>query len=566
VVPTYQRRSQVLACVQALDAQRFTASYEVVVVEDGSTDGTARALRELDLAVPLTVIEQENLGAAAARNRGAAAARGTLLLFLDDDMEADADLLYEHDRLHRAGANAVVGHIPLHPESPASPIADGVREWAEGRLKRLAAPDGELTLHDLLTGQLSLSRALFERVGGFDTNFTQAGSFGGEDLDLGYRLQLLGCRIVFAPLAVTWQRYVVSPERYLRQWCEAGRSDVAFARKHPERAADVVALAGTETRAARRVWRPLLGTPVVGSAMRAVLRLGAIHACRASAGPVAKRLIFLSRRLEHLQGVREAGGLPSRGPIVALAYHAIADLDGDPVLGPYAVPPDEFDAHLVALRQRGYRFVDLDEVKRTLSGRPRLGSRGVMLTFDDCTEDLLSAALPVLERHQAPAAAFAVSGSMGGTNHWDTSKGARTQRLLDAAQLRSLGTAGVEIGAHSQTHSVLTQVPEPQMRREILGSVSDLTAAGVPRPRAFAYPYGAHDHRVREAVRGSGLCLAFTVEPGRIEPSVDAYAVPRVEVLRGDGPTGLTLKVWLARTRPALVPILDRFLRKARGA
>ena len=104
IVPTHQRRERVVHNVEALAGQEL-ASFEAIVVVDGSTDGTAAALRELDLPFPLTVVEQDNQGAAEARNAGARAAVGEILLFLDDDMEAAPSLLAEHDRSHRAGAD-----------------------------------------------------------------------------------------------------------------------------------------------------------------------------------------------------------------------------------------------------------------------------------------------------------------------------------------------------------------------------------------------------------------------------------------------------------------------------
>src|SRR5439155_25515228 len=103
IIPTHQRRDIVVANVSALERQDCR-DFEVVVVVDGSTDGTATALRSLSPTFPLTVVEQDNLGAAQARNVGAARAAGDILVFLDDDMEADASLLREHDRPHRAGA------------------------------------------------------------------------------------------------------------------------------------------------------------------------------------------------------------------------------------------------------------------------------------------------------------------------------------------------------------------------------------------------------------------------------------------------------------------------------
>src|SRR4029077_18487233 len=118
VIPTYRRRDRVLRNVRAL-AEQSLSDFEAIVVDDGSDDGSAAALRGLETPFPLAVLEQENQGAAGARNVGARAARGEIPLFLDDDMEAAPSLLAEHDRSHLEGADLVVGDMPLHPASPA---------------------------------------------------------------------------------------------------------------------------------------------------------------------------------------------------------------------------------------------------------------------------------------------------------------------------------------------------------------------------------------------------------------------------------------------------------------
>ena len=101
VIPTYQRRDVVVSSVRALAGQEGAPPFEVVVVVDGSDDGSAEVLRALETPFPLSVVGQPNAGRPAACNRGASAAVGELLLFLDDDMEAHPCLLAEHERSHR---------------------------------------------------------------------------------------------------------------------------------------------------------------------------------------------------------------------------------------------------------------------------------------------------------------------------------------------------------------------------------------------------------------------------------------------------------------------------------
>ena len=92
VVSTYNRRDVVLRTARTLLQQEFPASeYEIIVVVDGATDGTAEALPELGERV--RVVEQANRGLAGARNTGARSACGELLIFLDEDMEGGPELV-----------------------------------------------------------------------------------------------------------------------------------------------------------------------------------------------------------------------------------------------------------------------------------------------------------------------------------------------------------------------------------------------------------------------------------------------------------------------------------------
>jgi len=93
-----------VATILALERQQHR-EFEAVVVVDGSTDGTAAALRALNPSFALTVIEQDNQGRAAAVNRGVRAAGEEIVLILDDDMEADPALLSEHQRSRLEGAD-----------------------------------------------------------------------------------------------------------------------------------------------------------------------------------------------------------------------------------------------------------------------------------------------------------------------------------------------------------------------------------------------------------------------------------------------------------------------------
>jgi glycosyltransferase involved in cell wall biosynthesis/peptidoglycan/xylan/chitin deacetylase (PgdA/CDA1 family) len=543
VIPTYQRRELVVASVQALARQTFEGAFEIVVVVDGSTDGSADALRALDVPVPVMVLEQPNSGAATARNAGARAARGTILLFLDDDMEADGNLLRELDRSHRAGADVVFGHIPLHTASPSNFLSDGIRQWADGRLERLMMPGESLTLHDLMTGQMSLARTLFERVGGFDASFTRDGTFGDEDIDFGYRLMRDGYHLVFNPDAISYQNYVVQPAHYLRQYRETGRADVAFARKHPEQASTIFALNGSQKPINRLLWRPLAALGPVGTPILDGLRWLALKRVRGGwPSNRAIRFFYQIWAMEYWRGVHEAGGVPRTQQLRVLAYHQIADLESAPVVAAYGVPPARFRRQVRLLQWLGFHFVSPDQFLSFLQGTVRLPPRSLLLTFDDAYADLLEV-VPFLKRRKVPGIVFVVSAQLAGSNTWDEAIGAPRLDLLDAPGLRTLAEASIEAGAHSRTHRPLTELSDRELEDEVDGSLADLHAAGIGRPRMFAYPEGAYDGRVTNRAKSAGLEACFTIAPGVATPGQDPFRIPRIEILRSDGTWGCLRKV-----------------------
>jgi GT2 family glycosyltransferase/peptidoglycan/xylan/chitin deacetylase (PgdA/CDA1 family) len=557
VIPTYQRREIVTRSVAALNDQTFR-DFEVVIVDDGSSDGTAEALRALEVNFPLTVISRPNEGASVARNVGAAAASGEYLVFLDDDMEADPEMLAEQDRSLREGADMVLGHLPLHPDSPDNLLSQGVGRWAEKRRVRLEGIAGELPITELNTGQMSISRANFERLGGFDPSFTQEGLYGGEDLDLGYRVGKAGLRLVFNPAAISYQYYGVDPGDYTRRTRETGRSAQQLRAKHPELTQDLHAGLVYRTRRSRILFG------LLGRLPRACSRpLEALAAGRVRAGKLdfpTYRLFYGLQTMEFQRGYRQAAKAAGSGGVVVLGYHAIADLAGEGVLAEYGVPPQRFAAQLDALRGGGWSFVDLDRLRAGLRGEGELPQRAILLTFDDGYENVLTEGAPLLASRGIPAVLFALTGKIGGRNDWDAPGPNGPQPLLDEEGLRSLNGAGVSVQSHGASHRRTTELDRAGLEAELRGSRERLGSVGLAEPVAFAYPYGVWSPEVAAAVRDAGYELAFTVDPGVAGPGENPYALPRVEVLAADGPRTVRIKVrtatWPAWLRRRLLRLL----------
>jgi glycosyltransferase involved in cell wall biosynthesis/peptidoglycan/xylan/chitin deacetylase (PgdA/CDA1 family) len=543
VVPTHERRELVVATVRALERQREAPPFEVIVVVDGSRDGTAAALAALSPSFPLRVLEQENRGAAAARQRGAEAARGEVLLFLDDDMEADPRLLAEHDRRQRAGDEVVLGDLPLHRDSPDHRLARRVGAWAAARRSRLGAAGARVPGRELRTGQLSISRRLFERVGGFDLDFTRGGRFGGEDVELGLRLERAGAGIVFEPQAVSHQRYAVSWRAHLARQRDVGRSEVALERKHPSPAGH------------RPTWREPARDRWLGRWLWPLLRPPIVAALEAGArGELLERVFDRLAAFEYGRGVREAGGFPDGDEVRVLAYHAVRDLAGARRIAQYGVPGDELRRQLRALVRRGFRFVAVDELLRLLGDGSPVPRRALLLTFDDAYLDQRREALPIVRELGIPAVVFVPTAHVGGRNAWDARFGAPELPLCGAAELAELRAAGVELGSHGRTHRPLAGLDEAELATELDGSAAELARLGLGRPRLLSYPHGVHDATVRAAAAACGYQAAFTVEPGRIRRGSGALALPRVEVFRRDGARGLLAKLRQASAPPLTPP------------
>ena len=241
VIPTYQRRESVQRAIEALAGQTLAPdAYEVVVSIDGSDDGTREMLEALRVGFPLRSLWHPNRGRAAARNAGVDAARGSLVLFLDDDMVATPGLLAAHLEAHTSShghpaMRAVIGSAPI-VTSPPSPLTLYLAARFQERLDTLARPGRVPRFNEAYTGNLSLARATLLEVGGFDESFQ---AYGHEDYEFALRLIKAGGELRFSPAAVAYQHQSKDFPALARDATARGSTAVLFARKHPEVAGDL---------------------------------------------------------------------------------------------------------------------------------------------------------------------------------------------------------------------------------------------------------------------------------------------------------------------------------------
>ena len=233
VIPTYNRRPILEKCLLALERQQACPEidrYEVVVVDDGSTDGTPDWLRGAAERFPhVRLIEQSHGGPAEGRNRGVDHAHGDVIVFIDSDLVVTDSFLSCH----------------------ASSL---VRSW-EARGDRLCFTYGAVVntanfeqptaerhkLRDLswayfATGNVAIAKEVLQRAGLFDTGFRL---YGWEDLELGERLRRMGVQLIKCPAAVGyhWHPALTLDQipRLIEVEGERARMGLVFFRKHPTR-------------------------------------------------------------------------------------------------------------------------------------------------------------------------------------------------------------------------------------------------------------------------------------------------------------------------------------------
>jgi glycosyltransferase involved in cell wall biosynthesis len=228
VVPTYNRLGRLRQVITALEQQAYPPdAYEVVVISDGSTDGTDAYLEALRSTIRLRWFPQANRGPAAARNVGIHKADGEFIVFIDDDVVPEPQLLREHARSHHeAGREVVVVGPLLTPEGfEMSPWVRWEQEMLMKQYRALLRGDWPASARQFYTGNASLRRSHILAAGGFDEGLRRA-----EDVELAYRLANKGLDFIFNMQAVGMH----FAERSFRAWFDAaytyGRNDVIFAR------------------------------------------------------------------------------------------------------------------------------------------------------------------------------------------------------------------------------------------------------------------------------------------------------------------------------------------------
>ena len=233
VIPTYNRLPILEKCLRALESQElsnknYIEDYEVVLVDDGSTDGTLNWLTANKDEFPhVRCFEQNHAGPAAARNLGVEKAQGDIIIFIDSDLVVLSNFLQAHTNALLQGRETLgsdrfftYGAV-INTCNFANPTAEPYKIT-------------DFSAAFFATGNVAIPKHWLEEAGLFDNGFQL---YGWEDLELGVRLKKLGLQLIKCPEAVGYHWHpafsLQQIPKLIDQEIQRGRMGVLFYQKHP---------------------------------------------------------------------------------------------------------------------------------------------------------------------------------------------------------------------------------------------------------------------------------------------------------------------------------------------
>ena len=220
-------------------------------------------------------------------------------------------------------------------------------------------------------------------------------------------------------------------------------------------------------------------------------------------------------------------GAPTRNvQVPVLTYHRVAPLSAVGITD-LKVDPANFIAELSALHAAGYHTIHQAQLFDALYKGTPLPPKPIIISVDDGYVDDVTRILPALQQFHMVATFFVITGRM-------TEPG-----FLNAGQIRQLDQAGMDVGDHTAHHVDLPMLTASELRTETAGSRQVLDRLLGHPVYFFAYPFGAFNATVVDAVRAAGFTMAYTTAGGTTESTSAPLTMPRLHVGRAETPSGL---------------------------
>ena len=206
----------------------------------------------------------------------------------------------------------------------------------------------------------------------------------------------------------------------------------------------------------------------------------------------------------------------SAGPkVLVLNYHQVKNS-----FNSLAIPPSEFSTQMAYLLENGYVSITPDELEAGLSGELELPPKPVLITFDDGYDDNYLNAFPILKGYGIRATIFVVPAFVGKPNYlnWD--------------QLKEMSANGITIESHTLNHYKLEELPDDEIRSELLNSKIMLEENLGVEVNYLAYPTGTYNLHIAGIAKDVGYKGAYTIKYGGVDLGSNMYALERVPIFQ----------------------------------
>ena len=191
---------------------------------------------------------------------------------------------------------------------------------------------------------------------------------------------------------------------------------------------------------------------------------------------------------------------------------------------------DQFKEQMEYLHNQGYNTITLAQLYDYLENGTELPNKPIVITFDDGYVDNYKNVLPILKEYNMKATLFMISDA------------ANTPGFVSTEQMHQMEAGGFDIQGHTNHHKILTKIAPTELPDALLGGKTSLEGILGEPIEYLAYPGGFNDMLVQYVTKQSGYKMAFTVQPGTVQPGDNLYALNRLAIFQGDTPY---LSFWL---------------------
>lgn len=524
IVTTWKRPVLLAQTLESLLRQTYPC-FEILVVCDGEDVDVRTVSGQFAEEFRIRwIFHSENRGLPAARNTGAREAAGEIVLFMDDDVIADPQLIALHMQRHNQAGEYrriwVGGRIIENSNREFTTYLNRRLHTAWSQVLDRAMDQFTNPAHEQVGDEVeqsvwcglncSVAKDRLLALEGFDEHLRTS----DEEMELGQRLYRAGMELVFEPQATLLHMNTKDLTAYHRHgWRTSGALDTYRVFVSGERTPQTQHLVSMFHGAIADRWAGKIGWCFSKQLNWFAGKLE-VAMNRTEWSPLFGLWARTCRSSEYWNAAKGAGCTLERLKGIvgtskcALMLHSVA-VPESPDESSYYIAPQRFHRLMRWFHRAGYKTASLaqwlaDEVPE----------KHVLLTFDDGYDDLYENLMPLVTEHQYKPLIFLVADRIGESNLWDQASGLRTRRLLTLDQIREMQRAGVDFGSHTMTHPWLPDVSDAQLHREVRDSKHRLEDMLGVEITSFAYPYGGVDMRVRSAVAAAGYKIAFTTKPG----------------------------------------------------